>query len=253
MTVVNGNGDGTFGAEQNFSLLAATGNVLALADLNNDGQTDFLSANSDGTISVLVGQQTVTATATGISVPGPVTQDVAASYGGDNAHAGSLSSTIPLQPVISTTQLTATPFLSTAGTPITLSATIGSTLSSPAGAGTVAFYNGTSLLATVNVSAGAASYSVTGLPPGTTSYSAVFSGSSALGTSTSSTVSIHVVPQSTTTLSVSTNAASSSTPIVLSSTVTLPGNLPLFPVRSPSTTPKASAAPLSREASARRR
>ena len=219
MVVMNGKGDGTFSAEADVSIGAVGPGNFALADVNNDGQTDFLAANySAGSVSILLGLQTVSAQATGIAVPGPSagTAYVEASYPGDAVNAPSVSSTVPLVVAPSTTVLSSTPYAAPAGTPITLTATIGSVV--PANAGTVAFYAGSTLVATVNVANGSASYTTSSLPAGATTFYAVFSGSAALATSTSANYNVYVASTSTTSLSLSTLTAVANTPVILTAT-----------------------------------
>jgi hypothetical protein len=131
MSVLLGHGDGTF----TLAATPATGPVpvfVAATDLNDDGLPDLISANSSilgnnapqvtGTATVLLTQltQSVTATATGISLVGAGTHQVVASYPGDSLYAASQSTATPLtgQAVLPT--LTWTPTVSTIayGTPL---------------------------------------------------------------------------------------------------------------------------------------
>ncbi len=145
-----GVGDGTFqasiGVDTGFYNLGITA-----GDFNGDGLDDFATTNYIyGSIGVELSQLAVTATATGVTVPGPGTQNVDASYEGDTPHAASLSTTIPLQPLPSSTILAASPTSAVAGTAINFTATVSPTPSGSGTAGTVSFYSGSMLLSTVN-------------------------------------------------------------------------------------------------------
>ena len=238
LSTFTGNGDGTFGTEQDLPLGTFAGN-FALGDFNNDGLLDVaagnygISSTLTGSIPILFGVQAATATATGIAVPGPgPVQNVDASYAGDSTHIASVSTTVPLLPAPSTTTISDTPLSGAPGTPITVTATVSSTVLGPASNGTVSFYNlaGNMLITTVNVASGTASFTTSTLPPGLTNIYAVYSGSDNLATSTSLNLSVFVGPQTSTTLAVSANTVVNGTPVVLTATaLNLPGNTPVTP------------------------
>jgi hypothetical protein len=107
LSVLLGNGDGTFGSPSN----AAAGGIpqaIAVGDFNGDGRPDLVAAvtGSADYAGVLLGEQTETATAAGVSIAGSGMQGVLASYSGDANHDSSFSSTIaltgsPITPTIS--------------------------------------------------------------------------------------------------------------------------------------------------------
>jgi len=232
LSILPGNGDGTLGAERDF-VFGHEPNNFAVADFNNDGLPDFAFTDGNGFTPILLGAYAATATATGVVAPGPGTQNVDASFPGDGTHAASVSGTVPLLPVSSTISLAITAYSTGVGTPVTVTATVGSTPAGPATGGTVSFYNssGNVLLGTANVSAGTASFTTSALPAGYSSVYGVYSGSATTGTSTSASLRIFVgAEQSSMALSVSTNTAVSGTAVVLTATgLNEPGATPLTP------------------------
>jgi hypothetical protein len=97
LSILLGNGDGTFGGPSNF----ATGGIpqaVAVGDFNGDGRPDLAAAVAGSTnfAGVLLGEQTESATATGVSALGPGTQDILASYSGDANYNSSVSSALAL-------------------------------------------------------------------------------------------------------------------------------------------------------------
>jgi hypothetical protein len=121
----------------------------------------------------------------------------------------------PLQSVTSTRlQSSANP--SYPGAPVTFTASVG-TRTAPVSSGTVSFLLGTTLLATAQVGAGGtASVTTTSLPLGSSAIIAVYSGTGPILGSTSSVVTVAVVPYRTVT-----SLTSNSNPGVLGRTVTL--------------------------------
>jgi hypothetical protein len=101
--------------------------------------------------------------------------------------------------------VTATGLLSTTnrsnpGLPVTFTAFV-STRTAPVSAGSVSFVQGSTVLATIAVgSAGAASFTTTSLPLGSTAVTAVYTGTSGTLGSTSPTVAVSVVPFTTVTI-----------------------------------------------------
>ena len=114
VTILLGNGDGTFTAA---AVSPATGNgpdFVAVADFNGGGVSDLAVANySDGTAAILLtGNRTATATASGIAPVGAGTHLLEASYPGDSNYSSSVSGTtaITVAPVsFSPTSLTFSP------------------------------------------------------------------------------------------------------------------------------------------------
>jgi hypothetical protein len=239
VSIFPGVGDGTFGPEQ----APPTGNGVnnvAIADFNNDGLFDFITSNTaDNTATILLGQQSATATATDIYVTGTGQQAVDASYPGDTTHAASISSTVLLDPSVqsaSTTLLAASPASTSPGSLVTFTATV---MPTPTGStfGSINFSNGTALLGTQTVnSSGVAVFATTSLPSGVDAITAVYSGNATLATSTSSVVSETIMNSTMTTLSASSNSTSSGQSVTLTANVTpAPTGTPLGTVVAPHT------------------
>ena len=109
------------------------------------------------------------------------------------------------------------------GQPVTFTAVV-STRTQPVGVGTVLFEQGNTVLATVPVSGGTASFTTADLPLGDTTVTAVYTGSGNILGSTSGSALQAVVPYSTvTTLSGSPNPRSFHQPLTLTATVTADG------------------------------
>ena len=112
------------------------------------------------------------------------------------------SMTITLTPLqsLTTTGLQSTSTRSNPGLPVTFTAFV-STRTAPVPAGTVSFVQGSTVLATVALgSGGAASFTTTSLPLGSTAITAIYTGTSGILGSTSPTVAVTVVPFSTVTI-----------------------------------------------------
>jgi hypothetical protein len=95
LIVLAGKGDGAFANPVNY----AAGDLpqaIAVGDFNGDGRADLAVAMSSGSAAVFLSEQTVTATATGISVLGAGTQDVSASHAGDENYSPSTSNPVAL-------------------------------------------------------------------------------------------------------------------------------------------------------------
>jgi hypothetical protein len=163
------------------------------------------SGSPTGTVSFyigtgLLGTETLTSGSASLTVPTtglPAgTYTISATYNGTASFKTSSGSTaVTLSTAVSTTTtLTATPNPVKAGTTLTLKATVTHSGTGPAPTGTVAFKLGTSTLATVNVSAGSASYVIptTGLPAGTYPISSSYSGDASNEASNSNTVNVTI-------------------------------------------------------------
>jgi hypothetical protein len=190
-----GNGDGTFGAEIDYSTgytaQEGQGYITALgaADLNNDGLQDLVIADSlDGVEAILLSQEQATATAAAVYVTGTGAQVVDASYGGDTDHTASVSNTVSLQPSVQSPSAIALATSSASvafGASVTFTATV---TPAPTGAtfGTANFLSNGIIIATEPVSgAGIATYTTTTLPVGTDAITAMYSGNAARAPSSS--------------------------------------------------------------------
>jgi sugar lactone lactonase YvrE len=216
--------------------LTATVNPPPIFDLGLRGHT-VPGPISLGTVSfyyggTLLGSGSVnfSGVATSSTATLPVGADgLTAVYSGDSDFAGSTSSlyteTITAAAATSTTTvMTASPNPAIAGQPVTLTATVAPP---PTGtpAGTVSFYNGTTLLGTIAVnSTGVAAFITSSLPVGALSITAVYSGNTAFASSTSTAVSEIVtagtgVTATTTTLTASPSPLGDGQPVTLTATV----------------------------------
>lgn len=128
------------------------------------------------------------------------TNAVTATYSGDNTFASSTGPAlnIVVTPASTTTTLTSSIVAATPvppGTSVILTATIASTLKTPAPTGTVTFSSGSTVLGTVPVStAGTAVLTSTTLPTGTYSIVATYSGDTGFAGSPSNTISVAILP-----------------------------------------------------------
>jgi hypothetical protein len=230
VSVFPGNGDGTFGANTDYTV---GGNPywVAIADFNGDGLPDMaaISTNYPFGVTILLQERTESATATGVAVFPAGSHLVDASYPGDTPHATSTSSTVSLTGTSAnstTTALTISPNPAAPGATITLTATIspmptGSEIS----LGTVNFYSGTTLIGTGTVnSSGVATITTTISTAGSYTITAVYSGISGFLTSTSSAVTLVVSSSAqgtatTTTLTASPNPAATAATVTFTATV----------------------------------
>ena len=215
--------------------LTATVNPVPIApDLR--GRAVAENTASLGTVSFYYGETllgTGNVNSSGVATSSTTTLPVGADgltavYSGDTGFSGSTSivytETITGAVTSTTTVLTALPNPAVAGQSVTLTATVAP---APTGtpAGTVSFYNGTTLLGTTAVnSSGIAAFVTSSLPAGTLSITAVYSGNAgfAASTSTAVTETVAAPPASatTTTLTVSPNPSFDGQPVTLTATVT---------------------------------
>ena len=250
VTVLLGDGNGNFAAT---STSPQTGNYpvsLSAGDFNGDGWPDLVVANyHDTTITVLSTKitQVATTTVSGISPLGAGTSQVAAEYPGDSNYNPSISGTVGLTGQLLPPRMTlvASATNLTAGTPVTLTATVsGSTASpkssapgktralastsTPAPTGTVTFLNGSAALGTSQVNRnGVAAYTTSRLAAGKDSVSASYAGDANYSPMTSSAVVISVSGTITPTLTVAPSTSSITTAQALTVAVVVnggPGN-----------------------------
>jgi hypothetical protein len=126
------------------------------------------------------------------------THSITARYGGDSNFITltSTAQTVTINLITPAVALTATPATATVGATIALGATVTGTGGTPTGS--VKFLDGTTVLATVNLTSGVASYSTSALIVGTHSITAVYGGDGTFATLTSAaqTVTINALPPS---------------------------------------------------------
>jgi hypothetical protein len=200
ISVLPGNGDGTFGAKTDYP--AGVGiDSIALADLNGDGLLDIATANHSGSNTIYLQQQSETASLANVSLNGAGNHNVLASYGGDASRTASQSAAVVLtglNQTTTTTTLSYAPNPASAGQTVTFTANV---LPIPTGVplGTVAFYNGTALIGTGAVNAqGMATFALTNVPAGSGTAHAVYSGNALSTASTSATITVQVNSANTT-------------------------------------------------------
>lgn len=225
VSLLLGKGDGTLQTQVAYPVGIGP-LAVAAADFNGDGIIDLATPNFAGTISILLGQQSVTATASNINAPGAGAHNVVASYPGDASHAASQSNAISLSggPAIETaTTLSSSMNPVPLGQMVEFTATVSPT---PSGAsyGTMNFYNGAALIGTSAVNAsGVATLSTSALAAGTASITAVYSGNIIFATSTSSALIENVtkagLTATATTLTASPAEPTVGQPVILTATV----------------------------------
>jgi hypothetical protein len=205
IVLLPGNGDGTF----NSSSEIAIGNFFlngALADVNNDGIPDLVAAlyrtpgqpNTYYGLSTLLGigqgefsapVNTLESLASSLPLPGNFLADNAPDFVVETGYGPALF----LGQGGTTISLAASATSVTYGQAETITATLSPTLSGrPAPTGSVSFYDGTTLLATVAVSSSSAVYSANSLAAGTHSITAVYTGDTNFNPNTSEAASVVV-------------------------------------------------------------
>jgi hypothetical protein len=224
VSVLLGNGDGTFAAKTDF-VVGGGPTWAALADLNGDGTLDIVTSDQgSNTATILLQAQTATATATGVAVYGTGSELVQATYPGDAERTASQSPTVALTAIPQTatsTSLTAAPNPSFVGQTVTLTATVSP---HPTGIsfGIVSFFDGETLLVTSPVNgSGVATLSTTTLAAGAHVLTAVYSGSAGFIASSSSalTETISSPASTTTTLVAAPNPAQTGQSVTLTATI----------------------------------
>jgi len=165
LTVFLGNGDGTFAAP--LSPAAGINPIsVAVADFNGDGLTDLAVADNypNYTVTVQLSQliQTATATATSISILGTGTHQVDASYPGDSLYSASTSATTPLMAQLGKPLVTVTPSSSNITTMqvLTVTVAVSGASGNPTPTGSVTLTSGNYTSAATMLSSGSASITV---------------------------------------------------------------------------------------------
>jgi Bacterial Ig-like domain (group 3)/FG-GAP-like repeat/FG-GAP repeat len=187
LSLLPGMGDGTFGPRTDYPAGLGTESV-ALGDLNGDGLLDLATANRSGSNTIYLQRQSETASLANVSLDGAGNHNVLASYAGDASRTASQSAVTVLTGLNQTTTTTALSYASNpayVGQTITFTAIVAPI---PAGTplGTVAFYNGTTLIGSsaVNVQ-GVATCLLANAVVGSSTAHAVYSGNPNYASSTS--------------------------------------------------------------------
>ena len=266
MSLMLGNGDGTFQAPQDYRISRAA--IAAItADFNRDGAPDILLIDgAENLLTVLlnqtrppthpftmtvtgVGTDSVTSSPPGISCPGtcvanfgagvtvmltakPTINSVFAGWSGECTGTGTCPVTMnAAKAVTATFMATTSTSLALSPNPSTLGAPVSFTATVTSAGGTptgnVTFKNGTTTLGSGPLSSGKATFKTTTLSVGSHSITAVYAGSSNFITSTSSVLTQTVKQASSiTTLSSSLNPSTLGAPVSFTATVTSAGGTP---------------------------
>ncbi len=232
--VLLSNGDGTFTVAEAADSGAETDPVweaVVFGDLNGDGLPDLVGMNSDaGDVTVYFTEHTETAVATlaNVTVPGTGSHSLTAVYAGDTNFSASTSSAIALiaSPVVSKLSLTSSAASPSAGTQLTLTATITpySFDSLVTNNEKVTFSNNGTSIGTGNLSSGVATLNIASLPVGTDNVTAAYGGDSNFAPATSNAVSVIVavggpsiaLSSGSSALTIASQGGSTTTPIKLS-------------------------------------
>ena len=159
VTIVLGNGDGTFRQTANGTVAVGAGPIsLAALDLNEDGISDLAVANLGGsTATVLLSDLTETAQATlDISAVGIVGHSVAAGYPGDSNYNSSVSNSLSVSGQLVMPTVIVTPALSsiTTAQPLSVTVTVSGGASAPTPTGSVTLTSGNFSAAPTPLTAG---------------------------------------------------------------------------------------------------
>ncbi|HWB33655.1 MAG TPA: FG-GAP-like repeat-containing protein [Acidobacteriaceae bacterium] len=249
LVMAQGNGDGTFATPVISNLVggdAIRSSAIASADFDGDGQPDIALFENSGFSGVFYGKGDGTFTSvpgTGYVVPKDLLA-ISATNGGaatavdlnKDGKADILAGSTVLLNVygaepssLSPTSIAVTGPTGTvsAGSNVTLTATVTPNTGSPAPGGTVTFKNGAVVLGTGTVgaaTAGVATYSTATLPTGSDSITAVYGGDANFSSSASPALSVMVTGSAavgtSTALSASAGTAVSGTSITFTATVT---------------------------------
>ncbi len=229
MSVLLGNGDGTFTLQTDALSTGGDPYYSVVADFNGDGVPDLAAESYDaGTDTIFLTQVTQSASATlsGVSVLGVSGSghEVEAKYVGDSNFIGSASSTVPLTGEKAATVLSLSSSASTSGygAPVVLTAALSpfdpeGTISNGTA---ITFQSGSTALGTGTLSGGVATLGIATLPLGKNIITASFPGTTYLNSSTSGAQTV-TVGKGATTLALtasSTNPAAGAT-VVLTATL----------------------------------
>ena len=203
VSVLKGNGDGTFQSQVRYPKLATVAQHLAVADLNADGAPDVVVAgfqlhSGDGQLTVLLGKGN-----------GKLGKAVIYDSGGTGSRSVTIADLnrdgrpdliapdyfsydvaifLNIGPYPTSALLTSSLNPSTQGQAVTFTATIGSAGGAPPDGEIVTFKQGTKVLGKATLSGGTAALTTSKLKVGTTAITAVYGGDSNFGRSTSNTV-----------------------------------------------------------------
>jgi hypothetical protein len=203
LSILLGNGNGTFAALGTPIQLGQSPNDLVTADFNGDGTTDLaIPELADGTTTILLNifTQTETANLANVTIAGTGTHYVDAVYLGNTQFATSTSTTIPLQGVTvpTTLTLTANPIEQMLTMPVTFTARLTAISPEPPSAiptGTVTFFDQSvnATLGTAPMGAnGQAVFTTTAIGPGHHIIIASYSGDPDYLASTANTVPVQI-------------------------------------------------------------
>jgi Bacterial Ig-like domain (group 3)/FG-GAP-like repeat len=203
LSILLGNGDGTFAALGTPIQLGQSPNDLVTADFNGDGTTDLaIPELADGTTTILLNifTQTETANLANVTIAGTGTHYVDAVYLGNSQFASSTSTTVPLQGVTvpTTLTLTANPTEQMLTMPVTFTAQLTAISPEPDSAiptGTVTFFDQSinATLGTAPMGAnGQAVFTTTAMGPGHHIIIASYNGDPDYLASTANTVAVQI-------------------------------------------------------------
>jgi hypothetical protein len=203
LSILLGNGNGTFTALGTPIQLGQSPNDLVTADFNGDGSTDLaIPELADGTTTILLNifTQTETANLANVTIAGTGTHYVDAVYLGNSQFASSTSTTVPLLGVTvpTTLTLTANPIEQMLTMPVTFTAQLTAISPEPPSAiptGTVTFFDQSvnATLGTAPMGAnGQAVFTTTAIGPGHHIIIASYSGDPDYLASTANTVPVQI-------------------------------------------------------------